>query len=223
MAWRMTASLAVAAAVLFDAGNMLCAEGRHTTIERQYRVRGTTAADVAAHMRARPFRGDYGPAIGNIRPRYTPVVRTSTRDGRCRIEHFRLDVTFTMTLPHAVQRQAFDRKTERVWRGLLRFVRQHELTHRKIYLSCAGRAERAVAKLAAPNCFQLNRDIRNLLRAQDKLCEARHLAFDRRELLRLTNHPFFKFARATRQKAQKRFAARYRTNANGRLLFFVGD
>lgn len=212
---------------VFGSGEAVRAEIRSDLRERSYLVSGNTAKDVAAFMRRRPFRGDYGPAIANIRPRYAFTFKTEQHDNHCRVHRFQLTIDFTMTLPKARNRKAFDRRTLSAWRSLRGFTRRHELGHRKIYLDCARRVERTVLKARSRHCSGMGWTIRKILNESRKTCRQRHLAFDRREIRRLKHHRFFALAR--RQRARDRAESARRTGPgpssarNGRLLFFVAE
>lgn len=223
MGWRITAPIAAAAVLLVGAGNNLRAEIIQKTVERQYRVHGKSARAVAAYMRDRPFHGDYGPAIANIRARYSFDFKTKKDQSTCRVDRFRLRVDFTMTLPFATQESSFDRNTKRRWKSLQHFIRRHEGVHRKIYLSCARQMEREVKKLRPEFCRSLNRDISRIVRETKKTCEAKQRAFDRQELRRLTNHSFFKQARAERDRNRRKLTAGARRDDHGRLLFHISE
>ncbi|WP_394701388.1 DUF922 domain-containing protein [uncultured Roseibium sp.] len=160
-------------------------------------------------MRDRPFRGDNGPAIANIRARYSYDFKTKKDQNSCRVDRFRMRVGFTLTLPRATQESSFDRKTKRRWKSLQQFIRRHEGVHRKIYLSCARQMEREVKKVRPKVCQFLNREIGRIVREGKKTCEDKQRAFDRRELRRLTNHSFFKQARAERDRNSRNIAAKY--------------
>ena len=223
MGWRITAPIAVAAVLLVGAGNTLRAEIIQKTVERQYRVHGKSARAVAAFMRDRPFHGDEGPAIANIRARYSFDFKTKKDERSCRADRFRLRVDFTMTLPYATQESSFDPNTKRHWKSLQGFVRRHEGVHRNIYLSCARQMEREVKKLRPKSCQSLNREIGRIVRDGKKACETRQQAFDRRELRRLTNHSFFKQARAERDRNGGKLTPGVRRGDQGQLLFHFSE
>lgn len=223
---RLTCFIVMLGPILGSEGDAR-AEIRSELRERSYLVSGKSAMEVAAYMRRRPFRGDYGPAIANIRPRYTYTFKTEQKENHCRAVRFKLKIDFTMTLPKARQETMFDPGTRSAWRSLRGFTRRHELVHRKIYLGCAKRLERAVLSLRPRTCGGIGWKIRKLLHEEKKACKARHLAFDRRELRRLTYHRFFELARRQREQQRasntRRNAPRQGVAQNGRLLFFVTD
>src|SRR5262245_32948241 len=72
---------------------------RSTTEFRAYVVGGTTAGSLVSYMRRRPFRGDYGPAVANIRPNYTLSIDTTFSDAVCSVRDVDLNINFVMTLP----------------------------------------------------------------------------------------------------------------------------
>ena len=82
-----------------------------TTEIRDYRVYGTTPRELVSYMRARPFAGDNGPALANIRPRYTLKIETGIHRGQCRIRSVHLSIRFIMSLPRAMDRGRFARGT----------------------------------------------------------------------------------------------------------------
>ncbi|MBD1546823.1 DUF922 domain-containing protein [Roseibium aggregatum] len=219
MGWRITAPIAAAAVLLLGAGDILRAEIIQKTVERKYTVYGKTAADVAAYMRDRPFHGDSGAAIANIRPKYSFDFKTKKSGASCKADRFRLRIQFTLTLPYAAQESSFDRRTKSRWKSLQRFVRGHEAVHKKIYLSCARQLERDVRKLRPEFCGSLNRDIARLIRESKKECEKKQLAFDRRQLRSLTYHSFFKLARQERDRNRRKLTAGVRRGDRGQLLF----
>jgi len=224
---RQLTFLIVILGPILGSGDLARAEIRSELRERSYVVSGKSAMEVAAYMRRRPFRGDYGPAIANIRPRYAFTFKTDQRRDHCRVSQFRLSIDFTMTLPKARNRQAFNRRTLSAWRSLRGFTRRHELTHRKIYLGCAKRMERAALKLRPRYCGGIGWQIRKILKEEKRACKDRHLAFDRREIKRLKYHRFFELARRQRESERARQSRRGQSGqsvaANGRLLFFVAE
>eukprot|EP00903_Cladosiphon_okamuranus_P002486 g2484.t1 len=167
---RLTCFIVMIGPILGSEGDVR-AEIRSELRERSYLVSGKSAMEVAAFMRRRPFRGDYGPAIANIRPRYSFTFKTEQSKNHCRVTRFNLKIDFTMTLPKARQEPVFDRRTLSAWRSLRGFTRRHELGHRKIYLGCAKRLERAVLSLRPRKCGGMGWKIRKLLNEEKKACK----------------------------------------------------
>jgi predicted secreted Zn-dependent protease len=147
-------------------------------------------------MRRHPFRGDYGPALANIRPRYRLKLTTLRgKEGLCRIKSTDLAIRFTMTLPSAQQRHRFSRQTKSQWTNFYRFARSHELRHKRIYLGCARNFERQIKKLRNRNCAALTRQARQKLRRQERQCDRQHRAFDGKDFPRVPHLPLFRAAR----------------------------
>lgn len=213
---------------LFLAGPAAHAEISARTIERDYRVRGLNARTLVSYMRRRPFAGDNGPAMANIRPRYDLKVETAAGEGRardtrkaarargCRVDKVSLSIRFTMTLPHAVQESRLDHRTKRAWRSFRSFTRRHEETHRRIYLRCArGFLRKAAAMSSQNSCYRLKREVRRLLDREDKACNRLHDAFDRRDFPRVRHMPLFRLAR----QEPARHPARHKGTEGSRTWF----
>ncbi|AXS40961.1 DUF922 domain-containing protein [Breoghania sp. L-A4] len=203
------------------------------TVQRDYRVRGRDAPALVNYMHRRPFAGDNGPAMANIRPRYDlriltkPGTRRRGDAAACHIHRLTLSIRFTMTLPHAVHERQFDNHTRRAWQGFKRFARRHEEVHRRIYLSCAQRFLHEAGRMSSPHrCSRLRRDVQRLLRESDRACNRQHDAFDRRDFPRVKHMSLFRLARqgaparSGRRSTVTRAAARVPvTSATGRTWF----
>lgn len=175
---------------------------------RDYRVYGKTPGELVRYMKRRPFRGDNGPAMANIRPKYklrtkTVALKKGTRG--CRVQTINLDIRFVMTLPQSMQQKAQSRKTKKVWRSFRAFAQRHEERHRQIYMRCAKRFLAKARKMRhKSSCSRLKRQIDTLLKAEDKACNRQHDAFDRRDFPRVPNLALFREARQESHKARTR-------------------
>lgn len=178
------------------------AEIKHTTVERAYRVHGAEARSLVAYMKRRPFRGDKGPAMANIRPRYKLTIKTKSSGGTCLVARIKLDIRFVMTLPDAVHARRFNGRTARAWASFRRFAEQHEKVHRRIYLGCARRFLAKARNGRDRSCRALQADIRRQLKAADRDCNRLHDAFDRREFPRVPQLALFRQARAKAGRRQ---------------------
>ena len=197
-------AVALGAIMLLSGGTPILAAGVGDTV-RDYRVRGVSARDLVSYMKSRPFRGDYGPAMANIRPRYLLELKTRQIKRGCAVRSAKVRVRFTVTLPKAVDERRFDARTRRMWRSFRRFTVRHENGHRRIYMRCFRRFERAARRSKSKSsCISLRYDLRRRLRAADKDCDRLHRAFDRREFPRVRNLSLFRQARA--QKNGRRMA-----------------
>lgn len=164
------------------------AEVRASTEFHAYIVGGTTPGALVSYMRRRPFPGDYGPAVANIRPHYILSVDTTYGDAVCAVKNVDLAVKFVITVPQARSPGAFSPATWSAWSNFIDFATRHEETHRSIYVDCADDFAAKVPTLVASDCAKLRATIASLFKAANRACERRQLAFDRgeyRKVLRL--------------------------------------
>lgn len=215
---RFAPGIAIALAAVLT--GMTCipvaADPHARLVNRDYRVYGDTERALVAFMKSRPFRGDHGPALANIRPHYTLKASVGNQGPACRVEALDLSIRFVLTLPRAMDADRFSARTRRVWSSFRAFTKRHEDTHRRIYLGCARRFLYMAWRLSDPHsCGALKRRVRSLLRQQERACDRLHDAFDRRELPRLRQLALFRMARLrgdTRRGAAPRspgFGLRY--------------
>lgn len=170
--------LALAVAPMIAAGEVKAAV-RSSTELHAYVVAGTTAASLVSYMRRRPFPGDSGPAVANIRPHYMLSIDTTYGDAVCRPTDIDLNINFVLTLPEARSPATFSPSTRSAWSNFVDFARRHEETHRGIYLDCADDFAAKALELAASNCTSLRERIATMFDAEGRACESRQRAFDR--------------------------------------------
>jgi len=176
-----------------------------TTEIRDYRVYGTTPRELVSYMRARPFAGDNGPALANIRPRYSLKIETGMHRGQCRIRSVHLSIRFVMSLPRAMDRRRFKRGTAGAWRSFRAFTLRHESVHRRYYLTCARRFLQKARRLTASGCFGMQWKAQSLLDREDRACNRLHDAFDRRDFPRVARMALFRraYGSSVRQVARR--------------------
>ena len=185
---------------------------------RDYRVYGKTPAELVRYMKRRPFRGDNGPAMANIRPKYglklktlsTRAVKGAKRSG-CKVASISLDIRFVMTLPKAMQSAKQSSNTRHAWRSFRSFAKRHEEQHRRIYMGCAKSFLGKARKMTGRSCAHVKQQVNKLLKKEEKACDKKHLAFDRRDFPRVPNLALFRKAKL--EKARKRQALRKKTQA----------
>ena len=187
-------------------GQSQAAKIKQKTEVRDYRVYGTTPGLLVSYMKRRPFRGDNGPAMANIRPKYklkTTTQKTSQKSGfQCKVKRIELNIRFVMTLPRSMDAKKQNRKTKNAWRSFRAFARRHEEQHRRIYLACARDFVRKATRIAPQrSCRQITWQVKNMLKTHEKDCDRKHLAFDRREFPRVPSLSLFRHARL--EKVQK--------------------
>jgi len=150
-----------------------------STDTRSYDVSGTSASSLVSYMRNNPFPGDKGAAVANIRPSYSLSIATKQVGGLCQASGINLSVHFVMTLPHAVNASSLNGGTRVAWDSFVGFARQHEETHRAIYMQCANEFAAKALRLTSQRCFALDSRIRGMLEAEKRACDSRQAAFDR--------------------------------------------
>src|SRR4051812_9387730 len=188
---------------------------RSTTELRAYVVGGTTAASLVSYMRRRPFRGDCGPAVANVRPHYTLSVDTTYGDAVCTVKDIDLGINFVMTLPQARTPGAFSPGTRSAWYGFVDFARRHEETHRAIYVECADSFTAKALELAAASCTELRARIDTMFKGEDRACERRQRGFDRGEYRRLLRLSLFRAPRYAKQKVSPAHRGLFPSSAMG--------
>lgn len=173
------------------------ADVRSSTQTRSYSVGGTTAASLVSYMRSNPFHGSRGDAVANIRPNYSLSMVTRQTGGTCRASSVNLNIRFVMTLPQARSASAMGSSTRSAWNSFVAFARQHEQTHRSIYIQCGNAFVAKAERLTASNCGSLQASIRRLLETEKAVCERRQRAFDRADYGRLAGLSLFRMARGS--------------------------
>ncbi|WP_421726439.1 DUF922 domain-containing protein [Bauldia sp.] len=168
---------------------------RTTTQIRSYNVSGSTAKSLVNYMRRNPFRGDTGDAVANIRPHYRLSVSTKTSGGTCRPRAVNLNIRFVMTLPKARSESSMASTTRNAWRSFVSFTRQHENTHKRIYIQCANTFVSKAQRMTNKSCGGLQASIRRLLEAEKRACKSKHRAFDRRDYNRIFGLSLFRMAK----------------------------
>ena len=192
------AALAIGAAVCF--GMQTVPAGAEV---RDYRVSGTSAASLVSFMRNHPFHGDRGAAMANIRPYYSLSLFTKDvgKDGVCKATKVDLSVRFVMTLPKATNPGGMSASTRSAWLAFTSFARQHEETHRGIYVDCANAfVAKALDMTSTQSCGALEATIRRQLESAKRACEAKQTAFDRRDYRRVFGLSLFRLANYAKGK-----------------------
>lgn len=168
------------------------ADIRAKTNIHNYHVVGQTCESLISSLRNNPFHGPNGPALANIRPTYALDVETREAAGTCSAASVKLDLTFDMTLP-AASESSMAADAQYAWRTFTAFARKHEETHRAIYLDCARTFVAEAEKLSTPDgCDSLKAQAARLLEAQNRACDLRQQAFDKRDGPRVLGLALFK-------------------------------
>lgn len=167
------------------------AEVRTTTATRTYTVGGSTASALVSSMRS---GGIHGTAVASINPNYSLNLSTGMAGSTCRASAVTLNVRFSQTLPTA-RTSNMASGTRSAWNSFAAYARQHEATHKRIYIQCANNFVAKAKKMTAGNCMALQASIRRMLETDKRTCEARQRAYDRAERGRIANLSLLKMAR----------------------------
>jgi predicted secreted Zn-dependent protease len=139
-----------------------------------------------------------GPHVGGSKAyastRMEPNISAKTVSGAnsCRIDQFRINMTFTIQLPQLRKSANIDPELRRSFNRFYEFAKKHEETHRSIWLKCAAEAEAKVNRVTAKTCSEAEARGLQIVDEIAQRCDARHIAFDQSEQRRLVNHPFIK-------------------------------
>jgi predicted secreted Zn-dependent protease len=72
--------------------------------------------------------------------------------GSCRIDTFRVEMTFTNRLPELADPNSVEPQSRASFQEFYYFARQHEEAHRSIWITCAQEAEALVTNTVAKSC-----------------------------------------------------------------------
>ncbi|MGQ0485917.1 MAG: DUF922 domain-containing protein [Hyphomicrobiales bacterium] len=171
----------------------LCASAKpvYTTKYTYYSIGGDTAAEIYNAMIRR------GPHVNGAQA-YASTSATSSQEGKlaqgqsCAISDYRLRIDFVIRLPRIKNEKVLSGATRARWQQFSRFLKQHEETHRSIWLVCARDLERQVKAIAVADCGIADARAAKLWEQMRKSCTKKHDAFDAAEQKRLARHPFVK-------------------------------
>jgi len=148
-----------------------------------------------------------------------PTFKGRLVPGRyCRLEQFRVNVRFVMTLPKLSPRARLSLATRARWHRFASFVRHHEERHRSIWLGCLARGEARARRLRISDCGQLDRAVAGVFKQEWAHCEKLHDAFDAAQHILLKRQPLIIAAGKLSHRAalmHERRATTVRVNFHG--------
>jgi predicted secreted Zn-dependent protease len=180
--------VAATAAFIGLAGTAL-AEPAQNTKYTYYPVAGDTASEIYSAMLKR------GPEVNGAKA-YAATSATTTQDGKllqtksCQIIDYRLKLEFTIKLPKIRNENVLPPADRKRWEQFSAFLKNHEQTHRKIWLGCAAALERQVKAIKLKSCEDADQVATKLWDKMRASCNKKHEAFDAAEQKRLLAHPF---------------------------------
>jgi predicted secreted Zn-dependent protease len=196
--------LAVGAAVLLSwwGPQQAFAAPAFSTKYVYYKVSGDSAAGVYVSMLKR------GPHVGGAKA-YAATSAESSQRGKlelrnsCRITDYQYSIDFTIRLPKLTDERSLTPAARARWQQFSGFLRQHEETHRAIWMGCAQEIEAKVKALRGRSCEEVDKKAQAIRDAIQQACNRKHMAFDAAEQKRLAKHPFVKMVMAPIYKPSK--------------------
>lgn len=119
------------------------------------------------------------------------------RGGMCRIRNYTLALDFTIRLPRLKTAARLAPDVRRRWTTFETFVRQHEETHRQIWLGCAAELERKVKAIRTRDCDQARALAQAAMDRTWAACVKKHDAFDAAQRHPLMRQPFIQSVAGT--------------------------
>jgi predicted secreted Zn-dependent protease len=164
------------------------------TKTQHYRVDGSDAAAIVSSMMKRHrLLGGHG-RVGRTKMKRRIEWEFSETKKSCRVKSHTIRLDFTTQLPRHRSEKRLRRSLRKDWRAFAKHVKWHESQHRKIWLSCARRAEKKVNRARARNCGQLLKKLERIYKRSNAACDKRHARFDAKETRRLGRHPLIRRA-----------------------------
>lgn len=156
-----------------------------TPIERDtvYGIRGTTASDLRAEMRRKGVKDEYGTFNAYARWHVNWTYTTTLGSAGCRVSSAKVIPTVDYTYPHWEDEAngAIPLKAE--WARYSKALRLHEHGHGTIGIAAASGIRTMLSTATAPNCQNLETDIRSKTDAIIREHQAKDRSYDA-----VTNH-----------------------------------
>lgn len=191
MRLRVGAALTAALLMAATCGGEAVARPVSTTKYSFYTISGRSAVDLYNAMIRR------GPHVNGSKA-YAATSAASSQQGllepgkSCRIKNYKFKIDFTIKLPKFANEKALPAETRERWRQFSAFLRQHEETHRSIWLKCGEELEAKIASIRGKTCDQADKTAAAMWDQMRNSCGRKHAAFDAAEQKRLIKHPFVK-------------------------------
>jgi len=164
------------------------------TKTQHYRVDGSDAAAiVSSMMKQHRLLGGHG-RVGRTKMKRRIEWEFTESKKSCRVKRHAIRLDFTTQLPRHRSEKRLRRSLRKDWRAFAKHVKWHEGQHRKIWLSCARRAEKKVNRARARTCGQLLKKLERIYKRSNAACDKRHARFDAKETRRLGRHPLIRRA-----------------------------
>jgi predicted secreted Zn-dependent protease len=128
------------------------AQAKPITNYTHYLIAGESAESLyRAMLRRGPHVGG-GKAYASTKMVPEVSAKTVETGGGCRIQDFKVNMTFTIRLPQLKKSATVDATLRKSFSRFYEFAKKHEETHRTIWLKCAAEAEARVNTIKAKTC-----------------------------------------------------------------------
>jgi predicted secreted Zn-dependent protease len=178
-----------------------CVAAEPTTKYVHYLITGESVDRLYDAMIQRGPHVGRGKAFASVRMDPKVSATTALSGESCRINTFKFDMTFTIQLPKLIGSNALDPTAKASFEQFYDFAKNHEETHRTIWIDCGKEAEVLVAGINAKTCPAAEAESLRIIEQVAKRCDGRHASFDSAEQIRLGSHPFMQQVRLDRIKA----------------------
>ena len=155
---------------------------------RYYALYGKDAVEIlrSIYSRGPTLHGEN--AIATIKPNFSVDGRLVQKGGTCRVEGFKINHSFLITLPQLRGKEKLEPKTRVIWDKFAAHAKWHEEEHRRIWIGCIKEAERKITSMRAPTCAKLDAAGDKEVTRIFKACEQKHRAFDAKEAKTIARH-----------------------------------
>ncbi len=150
----------------------------------------------------------YGPHV-NGENAYAATEVSGGQDGlldqsanQCKIRNYVVQLEFKIRLPKLKPGVALKPDVQRRWKTFEAFVRQHEETHRRIWIECASKLEQQIKSLRMRDCERMRSVAQATMDKAWAACSKRHDAFDAQQRSPLMKQPFIQSVAVTGGKTR---------------------
>jgi predicted secreted Zn-dependent protease len=171
---------------------------KHATKYSSVSVHGSSASELLTSLKQRM------PAVGGKavygRTEMSYAINPTFLQGQntCRFGSLNDKAVFKITLPNLTPASRVEGKTLVAWARFTGFLKQHENTHRQIWLSCLADHRKTLSTMSASSCSKLKSLADQLWSRNQAVCRNKHIAFDAAERIRALGQPLIRMAK-TRQ------------------------
>jgi predicted secreted Zn-dependent protease len=157
-----------------------------------YLIAGESAASLHLSMLRQGPRVQGGHAYASTRMEPNITLQTRREGDICRVEHFKLNMKFTIRLPKLKKSAALNPEVRRSFESFYRSAKQHEETHRSIWLKCGREIEALAQTITGSSCSEAEAIAFHIFKDMAQSCDEQQLVFDAGEQQRIARHPFIR-------------------------------